>query len=221
MTGISLESKEALDFIGFKLQGSALTTYNHHLIKEKYKASVFSFILVLWEFLIPSTSKDLIKKEWEAASPHKDRRHMGIKTFTNWLEELQIKLIDRDGNQSISDEVKRRKFLNPQLDYMETTLVPQILDSWTLNDLVNKGESYESARKHGHIPTTTKPTRPLATQPAPNPSRNNRRDRKTDNKKTSSKPGRIPATKTISAKNFWLPDTLLWRPGARPLYHCL
>jgi len=32
MKSIRLESKEALDFIGFKLQGSALTTYNHHLI---------------------------------------------------------------------------------------------------------------------------------------------------------------------------------------------
>ena len=32
MNGIRLESKEPLDFIGFKLQGSAFTTYNHHLI---------------------------------------------------------------------------------------------------------------------------------------------------------------------------------------------
>jgi len=83
MKGISLESKEALDFIGFKLQGSALTTYNYHLIKEKDKASFFSFMLVLREFLIPSTSKDLLWKEWEATSPHKDGRHMGIKTFAN------------------------------------------------------------------------------------------------------------------------------------------
>jgi len=51
MKGISLESKEALDFIGFKLQGSALTTYNLHLIKGKDKASFFSFMLVLREFL--------------------------------------------------------------------------------------------------------------------------------------------------------------------------
>jgi len=145
MNGISLESKEALDFIGFKLQGSTLTTYNHHLIKEKDKESFFSFMLVLREFLIPSTSKDLLWKEWEAASHHKDGRHMGIKTFANWLEELQIKLIDKDGNQCISEEVKRRKFHNHLPDYMETTLVPQILDSWTFNDLVKKAESYEAA----------------------------------------------------------------------------
>jgi len=82
---------------------------------------------------------------------------MGIKTFANWLEELQIKLIDKDGNQCISEEVKRRKFLNHLLDYMETTLVPQIHDSWTFNDLVKKAESYEAARKHGRISTTPKP----------------------------------------------------------------
>jgi len=60
MKGTRLESKEVLHFIGFKLQGSALTTYNHHLIKEKNNGSFFSFMLVLREFLIPSTSKDLL-----------------------------------------------------------------------------------------------------------------------------------------------------------------
>jgi len=97
---------------------------------------------VLREFLIPSTSKDLLWKEWEAASPHKEGQHMVIKTFPNWLEELQIKLIDKDGNQCISEEVKRRKFLKDQPDFIETTLVPQILDSWTFNDLAKKAESY-------------------------------------------------------------------------------
>jgi len=86
MKGIRLESKAGLDFIRFKQQDSALTTYNHHLIKEKDKESFFSFMLVLWEFFIPSTNKDLVWKEWEAASSDRDGRHMGIKTFANWLE---------------------------------------------------------------------------------------------------------------------------------------
>jgi len=157
MKGIRLESREGLDFIGFKLQGSALTTYNHHLIQEKDKASFFSFMLVLQEFLIPSTSKDLLWKDWEEASPNKDERHMGIKTFANWLEELQIKLIDKNGNQCISEEVEHRKFLNHLPDCMETTVVPQILDSWTFNDLVKKAESYEAVRKYWCVSTTPKP----------------------------------------------------------------
>jgi len=201
MKEIRLELKEALDFIRFKLQGSALTTYNHHLIKKKDKASFFSFMLLLREFLIPSTSKDLPWEEWEAASPNKDGRHMGIKTFANWLEELHIKLIDKDGSQSISEEVKCRKFLNPLPDYMETTLVPQILDSCTFNDLVKKAESYEPARKHGRISTTTKPVRQPTTPSVPNSGRNHRRDWKTDNHKTSSNPERIPTTKSISTKD--------------------
>jgi len=40
---------------------------------------------------------------------------------------------------------------------METTLVPQILDSWTFNDLVKKAESYEAAQKHGLISAARKP----------------------------------------------------------------
>jgi len=133
-----------LDLIGLKLHCSTLTTYNHHLIKDKEKASFFSFMLVLREFLILYTSKDLLWKEWKAASPYKDGRHIGIKTFANWLEELQIKLIDKDGNQCISKEVNHRKFRNHLSDYMETTLVSQILDSWTFNDLVKKVESYKA-----------------------------------------------------------------------------
>jgi len=64
MKGIRLEYKESLDIIIFKLQGSALTTNNHHIIKEIDKASFFSFMLVLREFLIRSTNKDLLWKEW-------------------------------------------------------------------------------------------------------------------------------------------------------------
>jgi len=126
---------------------------------------------------------------------------MGIKTFANCLEELQINLIEKDGYQCISEEVKRRKFLNHLPDYMETTLVPQILDSWTFNDLVKKAESHQAARKHGRTITTPKPARQPTTQPPPNPSRNHRRDRKTDNKKTSSNPGRTLAMKTTTTKD--------------------
>jgi len=84
---------------------------------------------------------------------------------------------------------------------METTLVPQILDSWTVNDLVKKAESHEAARKHGRLSATPKPVRQPATQPAPNPIRSHCRDRKTDNKKTSSNPRRTTATNTVTTKD--------------------
>jgi len=113
---------------------------------------------------------------------------MSIKTFAKWLEELQIKLINKDGNQCISKEVKDRKFLNHLPDYMETTLVPQILDTWTFNNLVKKAELYEAVRKHGCISATPKPARQPTTPSVPNHGRNHRRDRKTENKKTSSNP---------------------------------
>jgi len=126
---------------------------------------------------------------------------MGIKTFANWLEELQIKLIDKDGNQCILEEVKCRKFLNHLPDYMETTLVPHILDSWTYNDLVKKAESYEAARTHGRISATPKPARQPTTPSVLHPGRNHRRDRNTENKKTSSNPGRTPAMKTTGTND--------------------
>jgi len=127
---------------------------------------------------------------------------MSIKTFANWQEELQIKLIDKDGNQCISEEVKSRKFLNQLPHYMETTLVTQILDLWTFNDLVNKAESYEAVRKHGRISAKPKPARLPTTPSVPNPVRNLRRNRKTEKKKISSNPERTPATKTTTTKDL-------------------
>src|SRR5437016_9748280 len=60
---------------------------------------------------------------------------------------MQIKLIDKDGNQCISTEVKRRKLLNNLPPYMEETLMPQIKDDWTYEDIVEKAESYEAAKR--------------------------------------------------------------------------
>jgi len=106
MKSIRLESKEVLDFITFTLQVGLLTTYNNYLIKEKDKRSFFSIVLLLQEYPIPFTTKDLLWKEWEAAWPYKDGRCMGINTFANWLEDLQIKVIAKDGNQCILQGVK-------------------------------------------------------------------------------------------------------------------
>jgi len=171
-----------VEFIGFKLQGSTFITYNYCLIKEKDKVSIFIFMLVLWEFLIPSTRKDLLWNAWETASPHKDGWHIGIKTFATWLEELQIKLIDKDGNQCILEEVKGRKFLSHLPEYMKTTLVPQILYSRTFYDLVKKTKSYEAVRKQEYVSTTAKPIHQPTTQLRLNFRSNNRRDWKIDSK---------------------------------------
>jgi len=126
---------------------------------------------------------------------------MSIKTFANWLEGLQVKRIDNDRNQCILEEVKLRKFLNHLPDYISTTLVLQLLDSWTFNDQVKKEKSYEAVQKHGRIPSTPKLICQPSTQHSLNPGRNHCRDWKTDNKKTSFIPGRNPATKRTSTKD--------------------
>jgi len=84
---------------------------------------------------------------------------------------------------------------------METTLVPQILESWTFNDLVKKAESYEAARKHVCISTTLKPVRQPTIQLVPNHSHNHCRDRKSDIKRTSYNLGRNPAMKTTTTND--------------------
>ena len=153
--GIDLDSAEALEVVGFKFKGRTLTTYNHFRRDKGKNATFFSFMLVLRDFLISSTSKDLLWKRWETANPYNEGRHMVIKMFSNWLTEIQLKLINKQGKQRISEEVKRSKFLNHLPQYMEATLIPQIKEDWTYMYLVQQVESYEASKPHVAVPTTT------------------------------------------------------------------
>ena len=99
--GIDLHSAEALEVVRFKLKGSALTTYNHFRRAKGKTAIFFSFMLVLCDFLILSTSKDLLWKRWETANPYNKGRYMGRKKFSNWLTEMQLKFINKQGKLSI------------------------------------------------------------------------------------------------------------------------
>ena len=83
--GIDLDSAEALNVVRFKLKGSALTTYNHFRRDGGKTAPFFSSMLVLRGFLIPSTTKDLLWKQWETANLYNKGTHMGIKKFHNSL----------------------------------------------------------------------------------------------------------------------------------------
>jgi hypothetical protein len=207
--GIDLDSAEALEVVGFKLKGSALTTYNHFRREKGKDATFFSFMLVLRDFLIPSTSKDLLWKRWETANPYNEGRHMGIKKFSNWLTEMQLKLIDKQGKQSISEEVKRRKFLNHLPPYMEATLIPQIKEDWTYEYLVQQAESYEASKRHIAVPTIARTPRQSSTKPQ-TPDRNRRRDgrqqRKTSFNPSNSNPSNRPAKSNPSNNPDW--DTI-------------
>ena len=93
---IDLDSAEAFDVVGFKLKGSAFIRLVI-IISEETKTRLVSFMLLLCEILCPSTSKDLLWKRWETANPYNEGRYIGIKKFSNWLTEMQLKLIDKEG----------------------------------------------------------------------------------------------------------------------------
>ena len=83
--GIDLDSLEALEVVGFKLKGSDLTTYNHSTIVKDKTATSLIRMLVLHDFLIPSTSEDVLWKRLETANPYNEGKDIGIKKFSNWL----------------------------------------------------------------------------------------------------------------------------------------
>ena len=71
------------------------------------------------------------------------------------MTEMQLKLIDKEGKYSISEEIKRRKFLNCLPQDMEATLIPQIKEDCTYEYVVQQAESHEVSKRHIVVPTTT------------------------------------------------------------------
>ena len=63
-------------------------------------------MLGLQKFLIPSTSKYLLWTEWETIIPYKDGKDMFVNCFTRASDDMQSKLIDKQGSKSITEEVK-------------------------------------------------------------------------------------------------------------------
>ena len=157
--------------------------------------------------LIPSTSKDLLWKRWEKANSYNEGRHMGIKKFSNWLTEMQLKLIDKQGKPSISEEVKRRKFLNHPPQYMEGTLIPQIQEDWTYEYLVQQVECYEALKRHNTVPITRMHTiRPTSTEthnPNHNRLRNRRQEQKTGFNPSNNNPSNRPTKSHPSNNPNW------------------
>ena len=136
---IDLNDRNALEFVGFKVTNSALVLYNPFQREEQEKdQTFFKFMLALWKFLIPSISEDLLWKEWQTITPTKGGKNMGVHRFARALDDMQSKLIDKQGHKSIIEEVKISKFLNNMSDVINKSLTPDLTDDMTCNQIVTK-----------------------------------------------------------------------------------
>ena len=85
-------------------------------------------MLGLQKFLIPSTSKYLLWTGWETIIPYKDGKDMSINCFTRASDNMQSKLIDKQGSKSITEEVKIRKLRNNISDIIKKSVTPHLTD---------------------------------------------------------------------------------------------
>ena len=63
------------------------------------------------------------------------------------LDDIQRKLIDKQGRKSITNEVKIRNFLNNIPDIIKNTITPHLTDYMTYNDIVTKSQPFEAANR--------------------------------------------------------------------------
>ena len=117
-----------------------MVLYNQLQRVEQEKDQTFKIMLPLRKFLIPSISNDLLWKQWETIAPNKDGKNIGIHRVASALDDLQSKLIDKQGHKSIAGEVKMSKFLNNKPDIIKKSITPHLRDYVTYNDIVTKCE---------------------------------------------------------------------------------
>ena len=65
---------------------------------------------------------------------------MAVHRFARALDDMQSKLIHKQGHKSITEEVKIRKFLNNISDVIKKSLTPYLTDDMTFNQIVTKSE---------------------------------------------------------------------------------
>ena len=70
---------------------------------------------------------------------------MGVHRYTRVLDDMQSKLIDKQGCKSITDVVKISKFRNNMPDIIKKSITPHLTHNITENDVVSKSEQFEAA----------------------------------------------------------------------------
>ena len=137
-----------MEFVAFKVTNSALVLHDQFQREqqEKYQ-TFFKFLSALQTFLIPSISTDLLWEEWETIASNKDGKHMCVHNVARALDDMQSKLIDKQGHKSIRDEVKVSKFLNNMPDIIKKSITPHLANGMTHNDIITKSEQFEAANR--------------------------------------------------------------------------
>ena len=69
-----------------------------------------------------------------------DGKYMRIRRFARLLDDMQRKLIHKEGRKSITDDAKIRKFVNNIPDIIKKSIKRHLIDDMTQNDIITKSE---------------------------------------------------------------------------------
>ena len=146
--GINLNTKKALIVVEFRLEEQILVVFNQ-LKREALVKDFYIFMVYLRKHTIPSTSTDSLQKKWDKASLTNNKGNsIGVYAFARVLDDLQIRLRNKQGEITIFDEVKIRKFINTILDYMQREIKPRLAErKYTYEEIIRLVESEEAVNK--------------------------------------------------------------------------
>ena len=79
---------------------------------------------------------------------------MGVYRFASALDDMQSKLIDKQGRKSITDIGEIRKFFHNISDIIKKSITPHLKDDMIYNDIITKSEQFEAAKRGGNAEHT-------------------------------------------------------------------
>ena len=83
----------------------------------------------------------------ETITPNKDGKNMGVHCFVRALDDMQSKLIDKQGRNWITEEVKVIKLPNKISYVIKKSLTPHLRGDMTFNQIVTQSEQFEAANR--------------------------------------------------------------------------
>ena len=151
LKAIVLYDRSACEVVIFHAYSRALVPC-HQLQQEQQlkNQTLFKFMLSLRTLLILSITKDLCRTEWATITRNKDHENMFVHHLAIELENIQTKVIDKQGSKSITHVVEIRKFLHFITDVIKESIRHDLIDDVTKNEILTTSEKYEDVNRGGH-----------------------------------------------------------------------
>ena len=143
-------------------------------------------------------------------TPNNDGRNMDVHRFARVLDNMQSKLIHKQGRKSITEEVKISKLRNNICNVSKKSITRHFTDDMTFNEIVTKSEEFESPNRGANAEQTKQgyPNKPSKSTNATStrssyPTQQTRPDKRQPHQHRQARPGGRSTASAGTRNSVW------------------